>query len=354
MTKALSECLENLRIRLLSATESPIDDAEFHELAIQIACAQAEALPLLRASIPVDSPIDDCWGIPTMPTRGFKEWSIFCHGDEPVARTFLSSGTTQSDRSRHQHTEKTLATYHLAALQGFRSFFGEEAPKRMVSLCPPREIAPTSSLVDMFTVWLERFGDEQSTALGTVAPNGDWSLAVEPLLSCLDVAIRDNTPVFLMGAAFHYVWLLDALPHPIVLPQGSLILETGGYKGRSRELPRDALHRSLREKCGIAASSIVSEYGMSELSSQGYARFGDGGGLFRFPSWVRARCVSPETGDAIEDNGVGILEIIDLANVASTIAIQTQDLARPHPDGFEILGRSPDEEPKGCSLFVES
>jgi acyl-CoA synthetase (AMP-forming)/AMP-acid ligase II len=166
--------------------------------------------------------------------------------------------------------------------------------------------------------------------------------------------------VFLVGTAFSFVHLLDELAARDVrleLPPGSQVLETGGYKGRSRVLQKSELHALITERLGVPQSQIICEYGMSELSSQAYqtgrgAR-GEGReeeGVFQFPPWVRARVVSPETGGEVADGATGLLSIVDLANVFSVMAIQTEDLAIRRGAGFELLGRAALAEPRGCSL----
>ena len=164
----------------------------------------------------------------------------------------------------------------------------------------------------------------------------------------------------MLGTAFSYVHLLDYLAEhdaEFGLPQGTRVLETGGYKGRSREMPRGELHSMITRRLGIPASHILCEYGMSELSSQGYDRkVGVAFGArttrprFRFPPWVRAQVVSPETGREVAEGETGLLRIFDLANVFSVLAIQSEDLAVKQANGFELVGRAARAEARGCSL----
>jgi hypothetical protein len=143
------------------------------------------------------------------------------------------------------------------------------------------------------------------------------------------------------------------------------VLETGGYKGRTRSLSKTELHSLIANTLGIPRDAILSEYGMSELSSQAY----DGivatspesctsrpssarspAREFQFPPWTRTRIVSPEDGREVPAGQAGILQVFDMANVFSVSAVQTEDLARFCNDGFELLGRVPLTEPRGCSL----
>jgi hypothetical protein len=147
-------------------------------------------------------------------------------------------------------------------------------------------------------------------------------------------------------------------------------METGGYKGRSREIPREELHDLIALSLGVPHARIGCEYGMSELSSQAYdirdgllsgaslrhsaGAVGDGRRpprRLQFPPWCHARVVSPETGREQPDGQPGLLQIIDLANVASVLGVQTEDLAIRHADGLELLGRAAQAEARGCSLM---
>jgi hypothetical protein len=171
-------------------------------------------------------------------------------------------------------------------------------------------------------------------------------------------AVTANTIV--CGTAFSFVHLCDCLDeHGLRLdfPQGSRVFETGGYKGRSRTVSKSELHSMISQRLGISESHIVTEYGMSEISSQAYDRIVGGREqrIFRFPHWARANVMSIETGEPARDGETGLLRILDLANVGSVCAIQTEDLAVCRGRGFELIGRATDAEARGCSLMqVES
>ena len=166
----------------------------------------------------------------------------------------------------------------------------------------------------------------------------------------------------LLGTAFMFVHLLDELERrglSIALPPGSRIMETGGYKGRSRELPKAELHALITSRLGVPPEFIVCEYGMSELSSQAYDRVAGSASLlhpqssiFSFPPWCRALVISPETGREVAEGETGLLRLFDLANVRSMMAVQTEDLAVRRGDGFELLGRAAQTEARGCSLLA--
>ncbi|HEV2318415.1 MAG TPA: long-chain fatty acid--CoA ligase, partial [Verrucomicrobiae bacterium] len=133
------------------------------------------------------------------------------------------------------------------------------------------------------------------------------------------------------------------------LPEGSRIMETGGYKNRSRAVPREKLHSLVEEFAGIPREQIIGEYGMSELSSQAY---NNRGRHFQFSSWARAQIVSPETGREVGDGETGLIRIFDAANVFSVAAIQTEDLAVRRGAGFDLIGRATMAEARGCSLMT--
>ena len=141
-------------------------------------------------------------------------------------------------------------------------------------------------------------------------------------------------------------------------------METGGYKGRSRVLSKQELRSGITRGLGIPGTHIVSEYGMSELSSQAYDRTVPGSdetqiqnlkskiGNSQFPPWARAQIISPETGKEVAEGETGLIRILDLANLCSVAAIQTEDLAIRRGTGFELMGRAAQAEPRGCSLMM--
>jgi hypothetical protein len=156
-----------------------------------------------------------------------------------------------------------------------------------------------------------------------------------------------------LGTALSFLHLFEQLgARRLSLPQGSIAFETGGYKGSGRELSKADLYALFEAHLGLPAGDIWNEYGMTELSSQCYAR-----GLrepHQAPPWLRALVIDPETGEEAATGTTGALRLIDLANVGSVIGVQTQDLARRIDDGsFELLGRDPAALPRGCSRAAD-
>jgi hypothetical protein len=203
-------------------------------------------------------------------------------------------------------------------------------------------------------------GEGTLAFVGGVAADETWTVDLNAALAKLEIATAASQPVFILGTAFSMVHLLDhmAAEHRrLQLPRGSRVLETGGYKGRSRIVPKTELHGLITETLGVRSDHIICEYGMSELSSQAYDSAIDqstaqDARLFRFPPWARAQVISPETGTVVTQGETGLLRIFDLANAYSVMAVQTQDLAIQRGSGFELLGRAALAEPRGCSLMA--
>lgn len=303
--------------------------------------------------------IKSWWEAPAIPTHAFKDLDLTSIPADQRVRVFHSSGTTQQRPSRHWHSTASLALYEQSLLTGFTlqpthsPAAVEVKTRHWLFLTPPPDKVPHSSLVHMFDTLANRMPPNAARFLGQADDKGVWRVATDEVCHELRSAREANQPVWLMGTAFNFVNLIDDLQargESAALPPGSWVLETGGYKGRSRVLAKPDLHRLITQHLGVPEESIVCEYGMSELSSQAYSRPGSSGWL-HFPPWARARIVSPETGREVGVGEVGLLQVFDLANVYSVMAVQTEDLARRHEDGFELLGRATDAEPRGCSLM---
>ena len=240
---------------------------------------------------------------------------------------------------------------------------GSDVRSAFIILTPSPALAPHSSLAHMFETARRSFGSQDSLFAGRTDADGGWTLDYDAAFGALRKATETRRPAVVLGTAFSFVQLLDCLAQNNLafhLPAGSRVMETGGYKGRSRSLPRAELHALITRRLGIPSSRIVCEYGMSELSSQAYdwkARNEDRGTrnaarIFRFPPWARARIVSPETGGEVAEGETGLIRVYDLANVRSLMAVQTEDLGVRRGSAFELIGRAALEEPRGCSLMA--
>lgn len=338
----------------LPATDE--DEAQFNRLALQLFALQFEHNPtygnLCKSRHALPGIVEHWTEIPSVPVSAFKDFEMTCLTPDDRTTYFQSSGTTNLKPSRHFHSTDSLSLYETSLKAFFLPHLHPDfpAPLRYISLTPPPDSAPHSSLVHMFSTVTSKQYDR--VFFGQVEPDGSWCLDFTSLHSTL--ASADESPVALLGTAFLFVNLLDALagdslPHP--LPPGSRAMETGGYKGRTRELSKPDLHRLISSRLGIHPDHIVTEYGMTELNSQAYDRaVGQEPGYYKFPHWARARVLSPETGLEVANGEPGLITIVDLANMASVLALQTEDLGIRHEEEFEWIGRTREAEPRGCSL----
>jgi hypothetical protein len=312
--------------------------------------------------------------IPAMPTAGFKELELSVIPPDQRAGVFHSSGTTEHRPSRHFHNAESLSTYEASLWPWFARHLVSEPnnlPRALGVLAPRRFAAPHSSLAYMFEVIAQRLPCQRPEFFGEVNESAGWTLDLPRAVGFLRQSTDAHHSVLLVGTAFSMVHLLDELVsrgERIQLPAGSRVMETGGYKGRSRALSKAELHVLIEDRLGVPRPSIVSEYGMSELSSQAYDRAyapvtataadpatwsrPDASRSFRFPSWARAQVISPETGREVGEGETGLIRVFDLANVYSVMAIQTEDLGLKRGGGFELVGRSRIAEPRGCSLMA--
>jgi hypothetical protein len=185
-----------------------------------------------------------------------------------------------------------------------------------------------------------------------------FAVDVDALRARLESLGRGAKPVLVLGTSFAYVHLLDALQNArFSLPTGSRLMQTGGFKGKSREVPADELRASLARTFGLPETHVVCEYGMTELSSQFYERTlldpSAPHGEYVEPPWARVVPVDPETLEPVSPGRVGLARIEDLGNVDSAFAVQTQDRVVRVERGFRLLGRAPGAPPRGCSLAID-
>jgi hypothetical protein len=181
------------------------------------------------------------------------------------------------------------------------------------------------------------------------------------LVNALDVARARSEPVLVLATSFALVALIDACGgERVPLPEGSAVMHTGGYKGRSRVLEPEHLRASVAELFGISQAEIVAEYGMTELSSQLYEGTRPGAALsgprwtLLEPPWLRVTPLDPVSLSRVPDGQAGLASFLDLANVDSAVSILTRDLVRRNAHGIELIGRATGAPPRGCSLAVEA
>jgi len=357
MNDAFASITDRIRAFITESSAAPSNgphfEASVNELALDLYALQLKSVPVYRQFCSRRETRIRTWqDIPALPISAFKQTDVTSLSPSQWQHAFYSSGTTSDERSRHYHDAASLGLYETALIAGFGRHSSEA---RLLSLTPPASSAPHSSLVHMVETLRRTFGNASSGFLGSVDSLGNWQIAPGLALPALTRAAADAVPVMLIGTAFNFVHLLDhfaANNQRLVLPANSRIMETGGYKGRSRILSRADLYQRIRETLGVPPSHIISEYGMCELSSQGYDDGSVAPRAFQFPPWARFRVVSPEDGKPAPPGQAGILQVFDLANVRSVLAIQTEDVAVSRPNGFELLGRAADAHPRGCSLMT--
>jgi phenylacetate-coenzyme A ligase PaaK-like adenylate-forming protein len=253
----------------------------------------------------------------------------------PVQETFTSSGTTGTITSKHLVTDITL--YEESYRKGFSEFYGNIEDYVVLALLPSYLEREGSSLIYMIKDLIELSNHPES---GFYLHNHDELIAK---LIALDEAGQN---VILIGVTFA---LLDLIEKHQFQLQHTIIMETGGMKGKRKEMIREELHEQLCK--GFGVSAIHSEYGMTELLSQAYSL---GNGVFECPSWIQI--LIRDTEDAltyIADGKTGGINVIDLANINSCSFIATQDLGKKNPNNsFEVLGRFDNSDIRGCNLMV--
>jgi Acyl-protein synthetase, LuxE len=290
--------------------------------------------------------------IPPVPAAAFKTLELAA---APARETFRSSGTTAGTlRSVHRHPFPDLyRTVIDASFPGFCLPPGAGQPLPILSLIPSREQLPDSSLSFMADHVLARWGSPESAVL--FAPRGVESARAR---SWAGSRQREGRPVLVLATAFALAQWLDWLDRTDLrfrLPAGSVVFETGGFKGRTAELTREELLRRLFDRLGVGTAQVVREYGMTELTSQCYTRALLGGDpdLFVAPPCVRVRIVDPETLEEAPPGRAGLISVLDLANAGSALHLLTEDLGVAEGEGFRLAGRAAGAELRGCSLVVE-
>ena len=270
--------------------------------------------------------------IPFLPISFFKTQDVFI-GEKPV-NLFESSGTTQDVKSHHWVQD--LSLYEASFLKGFKLFYGNPSDYCIIGLLPSYLERKYSSLVYMVDKLIKVSGHAQS---------GFYLDDFVKLNEVLQDLEKQKQKVWFIGVSFALTDFAIAFPQQL---NSTIVLETGGMKGRKEELTRNELHQLLREHLGT--STIHSEYGMTELLSQAYAIKE---GVFKCPPWMKIMVAEEEDPTAIKEVGRGVLHIIDLTNIYSCSFIATEDIGEVFEDGsFTVLGRLDASARRGCSLLV--
>lgn len=300
-----------------------------------------------------------------VPSDVFRLARVSVHPPALDTRVFHTSGTSQGTAARGEHPFRRTDTYKKAALAwGKRMLFPDRTQMRVLVLAPSPAEAPHSSLSFMLGAFVAELGH-----------TGTWALLNDRLDHGLiegfcEDARQAGAPALVLGTSFAYVHLLDARAcadaASLRLPTDSRVMQTGGFKGKSRSVEAGELRSAIARMFGAAESHVIGEYGMTELSSQAYEGglaefFGDDTvhgqvkpGVYFAPPWMRVTAADPVSLAPLSPGEIGIARIIDLANVDSAVAIQTSDLVRCDGHGFELLGRAPGAAPRGCSIAADA
>jgi hypothetical protein len=353
---------ETLHTRARAFIDAP-DPAGFDALALDLARFQAAHVPvftrLVRArGVDLDA-ARTADAIPAVPTDVFRLARVAAHPPELDARVFRTSGTSQGAGARGEHPMRATATYEHAALAWGRAMLFADRPRlRPIVLAPSSSDLPDSSLSFMLDLFAAALGGRAShhVALG---PDGSATIDADGVAAACASARAAGEAAIVLGTSFALVHLLDARGgRELALPPGSRVMQTGGFKGRSREVDAAELRRAVAAAFAVPERAVVGEYGMTELSSQLYegtlARAGARPGRYHAPPWLRVTAVDPITLAPLAPGEVGLARFVDLANVDSAVAVQTADRVRVGPHGVELLGRAPGATPRGCSLAMDA
>ena len=364
--------IEQVAQRWDDAGPGEAEDAEFDRLALELFADQYERNTpyrrFCRARGAEPGRISRWEQIPPVPLSAFKELTLSCDPPERAAAVFMTSGSTDPSRrgcNHHPH----LRLYDASLRANFRHWFLPDRERiRLLVLNAPPAQQPHSSLAYFLGQLVDSFG----------APGSGWfvdeqGLDVDGLTAALAQVERDGAAVGLLGTSFAYVHLLDALQGTgasFALPAGSRLLDTGGFKGRSREVSAEALRAAFGDRLGIPEAWCVNYYGMTEISTQYYdttlrrAWLGQDAvpGVKAVPPWARLRVVDPGTGQPVPAGERGLLVHYDLANRGSCLAVLAEDVGHfaagpaagaPSTNEFVLLGRAQGSEARGCSIALD-
>lgn len=272
--------------------------------------------------------------IPYLPISFFKTERIVSNPKTPE-KIFTSSGTTGSTTSSHYVTD--IALYEDSFNQGFTRFYGDASEYVFLALLPSYLERSGSSLIHMANALIKQSKHPES---------GFYLDNLNELANKLAKIDASGKKVILLGVSFA---LLDLVENYSFNLKNTIVMETGGMKGRRKEIIRPELHKILCQGFGVA--EIHSEYGMTELLSQAYSK---GNGIFYCPPWMKVTARDTEDPLTLLNNGkTGGLNIIDLANINSCSFIATQDLGKVYNNGsFEVLGRFDNSDIRGCNLLL--
>ncbi len=316
------------------------DEKDFQVKALKIFQYQAENNPVYKEYLhhlnmqPGD--VKKIGEIPFLPIQFFKSHTVISNTDKPQI-VFTSSGTGGTGNSRHFVTDPDL--YEKSFLNGFRYFYGNPGAYYFLALLPSYLEREGSSLIYMVHSLIKKSKSKHS---------GFFLNEFEQLSEKITFLKQKNDrKIILLGVSFALIEFAENMP---VNMKDVIIMETGGMKGRRKEIIRKELHHIFTEKLNV--DTIHSEYGMTELLSQAYSKEN---GVFQTPPWMKILIRDPYNPFRLLENGKsGGINIIDLANLNSCSFIETQDLGRITGNKqFEVLGRFDNSDIRGCNLLVD-
>ena len=313
-------------------------DKEFKDLTLKVFKFQFENNLIYRSFCDLlykhPSDINAIEDIPFLPIQFFKSHNVLSSKDS-IKKTFTSSGTTGSLTSKHHVTD--LRIYEESFQKGFQHFYNNIEDYVVLALLPSYLERDGSSLIYMVDDMIKSSKHTES---------GFYLNNLDELASTLKMLEAKGQQTLLIGVSFA---LLDLVENYDFDLQHTIIMETGGMKGRRKEMIRTELHNTLKK--GFGVTDIHSEYGMTELMSQAYSK---GNGIFKCPPWLKILIRDTEDALSVTTNKTsGGINIIDLANINSCAFIATQDLGKVHDDNtFEVIGRFNNSDIRGCNLMV--
>ena len=349
-----SEALHE-RVRRFVADDS---SAEFEDLALGIAEFQARWSPGFRRLLALHGGLSSAARIPAVPSNAFRLSRVAVHPPELDVARFFTSGTSDGVE-RGLHAMRTTATYSEVALAwGQRALTTATGGRSVVVALAEEPGEPgDSSLGFMLRLFMQKLDGREREAW--LLQRG--ALNAGALSRAVQAAREAGEPLLVLGASFAFVILLEAFAErQLEAPPNTVVMSTGGFKGRTRELDPEVFRRAVASLFHIPAARVISEYGMTELSSQLYEGTLPGGslvgepGVHLPPPWLTVTAVDPVSLEPMPDGEIGLARFVDLANVDSAVAVLTQDLVRRRGDGVELCGRMTGAPPRGCSLAVEA
>ena len=313
------------------------NDAEFENLALELFHFQMENNPIYApyaALILKGEAPNNVFEIPFLPIEFFKKEQVLCKG-RGIEEVFVSSGTT-GEQSKHLVSDISL--YKTSFSKTFEIFYGDISNYCILALLPSYQERNNSSIIFMVNDLINK----------SKHPNSGFYLGnLAELTDIINELEGKGQKTILFGVTYALLDLAEEFPQKL---EHTIIMETGGMKGKRKELLKEEIHTLL--KTAFATKTIHSEYGMTELLSQAYSK---GNGIFESPNWMKIliRDVNDPLS-ILENNKTGGINVIDLANIYSCPFIATQDLGRTFDDdSFSVLGRFDNSDVRGCNLLVQ-